>query len=89
MKLYHVSLDIIKDIDIYHGRINADFGQGFYSSLNIEFSKKWAPISKDKDTILNKDEIINYKKELEIKEKEYQDKVFLMLDKEVIDILND
>ena len=53
MILYHVGFDIIKDIDLRHGRINADFGQGFYLSNNIEFSKKWATIKNDRDTILN------------------------------------
>lgn len=53
MELYHVGFNIIKEIDLKHGRINADFGQGFYLSNDLDFSKKWAQISDDKDTIIN------------------------------------
>ena len=53
MYLYHVGFEIIKDIDLKYGRKNADFGQGFYLSSDLDFSKKWARISKNKDTILN------------------------------------
>lgn len=53
MELFHVGLDIIKDIDLKRGRTNADFGQGFYLSPNIDFSKKWAITSDSADTILN------------------------------------
>ena len=53
MDLFHVGLNIIKDIDLKRGRSNADFGQGFYLSKDIEFSKKWAITSDTSDTILN------------------------------------
>ncbi|MBR6395659.1 MAG: DUF3990 domain-containing protein [Lachnospiraceae bacterium] len=42
MKLYHVSDIEIKDPDIRHGRKNADFGQGFYLTPDLEFARKWA-----------------------------------------------
>ena len=41
-RVYHVGFDIIKEIDLKHGRSNADFGQGFYLSPDLDFSKKWA-----------------------------------------------
>lgn len=53
MELYHVGFNIIDEIDLKRGRINADFGQGFYLSPNLDFSKKWAGISNDHDTIIN------------------------------------
>ena len=53
MDLYHVGFYEIKDIDLKHGRKNADFGQGFYLSNNLEFSKNWASMRTDLDTILN------------------------------------
>lgn len=42
MKLYHVSKKEIRVPDIYFGRKNADFGQGFYLSPDQEFSYRWA-----------------------------------------------
>ncbi len=53
MELYHVGFNIIKEIDIKHGRINADFGQGFYLSSDLDFSKKWARLREKQDTIIN------------------------------------
>lgn len=41
LKLYHASNNIINKPDINHGRSNADFGKGFYLSLDLEFTKKW------------------------------------------------
>ncbi|MBO5542383.1 MAG: DUF3990 domain-containing protein [Acholeplasmatales bacterium] len=79
MILYHLGFDIIKDIDLRHGRINADFGQGFYLSNNIEFSKKWATIKNDRDTILNFYDLdLNSLNVLEFKErnKEWFDYIF-------------
>mgnify|MGYP002856729257 CR=1 FL=1 len=37
MKLFHTSKEIRKKPDIYRGRKNADFVQGFYLSPQIEF----------------------------------------------------
>ncbi len=42
MIVYHTSSTVIKEPDIYHGRKNADFGQGFYLSPDLDFSKRWA-----------------------------------------------
>lgn len=53
LTLYHTSDQIIKDPDIFHGRKNADFGQGFYLTPDIEFSRRWA----FKDSYINKYEL--------------------------------
>jgi len=53
MKLYHVSDIEIKDPDIRRGRKNADFGQGFYLTPDLEFARKWAT----GDAVLNEYEL--------------------------------
>ncbi|WP_044914461.1 DUF3990 domain-containing protein [Butyrivibrio sp. WCE2006] len=53
MKLYHTSDVIIKDPSITRGRKNADFGQGFYLSSDLEFSRRWAV----KDSLINEYEL--------------------------------
>ena len=53
MKLYHVGFYEIKKPDIHYGRINADFGQGFYLSDDLEFVLKWETFNKDSNTYLN------------------------------------
>ncbi len=69
MKLYHVGYYEIKEVDLKHGRKNADFGQGFYLSNNLEFSKNWASIRENLDTVLNCYELdINGLNVLEFKE---------------------
>lgn len=40
MVLYHTGYQEIRVPDIRHGRINADFGQGFYLTANEEFSEE-------------------------------------------------
>ena len=42
MKLYHVSDRSIPSPDVHYGRINADFGQGFYLTPEREFALRWA-----------------------------------------------
>lgn len=42
MKLYHTGKQEIREPDIFHGRKNADFGQGFYLTPDIEFIYRWA-----------------------------------------------
>ena len=42
MKLYHTSDSVIEHPDIRRGRVNADFGQGFYLTPDHEFSCRWA-----------------------------------------------
>lgn len=53
MKLYHSSTIEIREPDIYRGRKNADFGQGFYLTPDKEFTYRWA----EKDAIVNKYEL--------------------------------
>ncbi|MBQ1492022.1 MAG: DUF3990 domain-containing protein [Blautia sp.] len=53
MEVYHTGFFIIPSPDIHHGRVNADFGQGFYLSPDREFSQKWAKYRKGEETYLN------------------------------------
>ena len=53
MKLYHVGYEEIKNPDINYGRKIADFGQGFYLSLERSFSEKWAHFRNGLTTYLN------------------------------------
>ncbi len=53
MKLYHTGKVEIRDPDIFHGRKNADFGQGFYLSPDLEFIYRWA----DENAIVNEYEL--------------------------------
>ncbi len=53
MRLYHVGFEEIKKPDIYHGRKNADFGQGFYMTADLEFAHRWAREKKGSQTIIN------------------------------------
>lgn len=49
IRLYHVSLKEIREPDIYRGRKNADFGQGFYLTADQDFAYRWAA----EDSIMN------------------------------------
>ena len=51
--LYHTAYLVLKEPDIRRGRVNADFGQGFYLSDNEEFSKRWARERKGLITYIN------------------------------------
>lgn len=42
MKLYHTSNVEIREPDIRRGRKNADFGQGFYLTPDLDFAQRWA-----------------------------------------------
>ncbi len=42
MRTFHTGYYEIQDPDIYYGRKNADFGQGFYMSDNGDFAGQWA-----------------------------------------------
>ena len=42
MILYHTSKIEIPVPDIHHGRLNADFGQGYYLTPDQDFSYRWA-----------------------------------------------
>ena len=51
--LYHTGFQSIPEPDIRYGRKNADFGQGFYLSADLAFSKRWAREQKGLSTWLN------------------------------------
>ena len=53
MQLFHTGYLEIRRPDIRHGRLNADFGQGFYLSPSDEFAGRWAKERKGSDIILN------------------------------------
>lgn len=53
MRLYHTGYQAIPAPDVHHGRKNADFGQGFYMTQDLEFARRWARERKDADTVLN------------------------------------
>lgn len=57
MFLYHTGYQVIDRVDVHHGRKNADFGQGFYLSDDIQFSKRWARQRKGQTTVLNRYEL--------------------------------
>lgn len=42
MLLYHTGYQEIKSPDVFYGRKNADFGQGFYMTPDEEFARRWA-----------------------------------------------
>ena len=51
--LYHTGYQQIQNPDVHFGRTNADFGQGFYTTKDPEFAKRWARERKGSDTIIN------------------------------------
>ena len=53
MKLYHTGTVAIPAPDIRHGRVNADFGQGFYLTPDADFTYRWAR----KDALVNEYEL--------------------------------
>ena len=57
LRVFHTSLVEIKNPDIYIGRKNADFGQGFYTTENFEFAKGWIKSDSSKKAIINEYEI--------------------------------
>ncbi len=57
MLLYHTGFDEIPVPDLRRGRINADFGQGFYLSDDPDFAERWATEKKDAQTFVNRYEL--------------------------------
>ena len=53
MRLYHTGKVEIPVPDIRHGRVNADFGQGFYLTPDVDFTWRWAR----KDAVVNEYEL--------------------------------
>ncbi len=55
--LYHAGYDVIEQPDIHHGRKNADFGQGFYTTDDLDFACRWVRSKPGTDIIINKYEL--------------------------------
>lgn len=53
MKLFHTGFQALPAPDIRYGRVNADFGQGFYTSPDEDFLRRWARARRGQDTVLN------------------------------------
>lgn len=53
MRLYHTGFAVIPSPDLLRGRKNADFGQGFYLTNDVAFSRRWARHRSGKVTYLN------------------------------------
>ncbi len=55
--LFHAGYDIIEKPDIHYGRKNADFGQGFYTTDNSDFAKRWVREKTGSEIIVNRYEL--------------------------------
>lgn len=49
MKLYHGSTVTVRKPSLRPGRLNADFGKGFYTTSNYEQAVRWAHIKKERE----------------------------------------
>lgn len=56
--LYHTGFEEIRRPDVYRGRKNADFGQGFYTTPDRSFSERWAKERKGSSTVINTYELL-------------------------------
>ncbi|RKM56117.1 DUF3990 domain-containing protein [Butyrivibrio sp. CB08] len=52
--LYHAGYQVIEKPDVHHGRKNADFGQGFYTTDDRDFACSWVRQQPGSDVIVNK-----------------------------------
>ena len=53
LRLWHTGFARLPQPDIHHGRKNADFGQGFYLSDDLDFSQRWAREHRGVQTYIN------------------------------------
>jgi hypothetical protein len=53
MILYHTGFETIREPDVHYGRKNADFGQGFYLTADVDFAHRWAREKKGVQTVIN------------------------------------
>ncbi len=53
IRLYHTGYQEIPQPDVRYGRRNADFGQGFYTTRDEEFAKRWAKEQKGMQVFMN------------------------------------
>ena len=74
MRLYHTGSVEIKSPDIFLGRKNADFGQGFYLTPDEDFTIRWAA----KDAVINEYELDLTGLEVKrfVRDKEWFDYIF-------------
>lgn len=54
--LYHGSTEIVKEPSLNKGKVHNDYGQGFYTTMDIELAKEWAA-QKNKQCYINKFEL--------------------------------
>ncbi len=55
--LFHAGYEEIKEPDAHYGRKNADFGQGFYTTDDIDFASSWGRDREGADIIINRYEL--------------------------------
>ena len=48
MKLYHGSTVTVKNPSLRPGRVNTDFGKGFYTTIDYEQAARWARIRRER-----------------------------------------
>lgn len=48
MRLYHGSTVAVRKPSLRSGRLNADIGKGFYTTINPEQAERWAHIKKER-----------------------------------------
>ena len=53
ISLYHAGNVVIREPDIHHGRKNADFGQGFYTTDDYGFACRWVREKPGAQVIIN------------------------------------
>ena len=51
--LYHTGYEEIRQPDVHYGRVNADFGQGFYLTDDPAFAARWAKDSRGCRPVMN------------------------------------
>ena len=49
MKLYHGSTLSVRKPNLQRGRVNSDFGKGFYTTSSLEQAVRWANIKRERE----------------------------------------
>ena len=49
MKLYHGSTVSVRKPNLQRGRVNSDFGKGFYTTSSLEQAVRWANIKRERE----------------------------------------
>ena len=55
--LYHAGYQTIEAPDVHFGRKNADFGQGFYTTDDLDFACSWVREKSGSDIVINRYEL--------------------------------